>query len=427
MLVDSDVVLQATEKLKPEYFYMTENQKIFEVMLNLNMLNEPIDIITVKNALEKNDILDKIGGLSYLTDLTLRNSVLANTSSYIKIIFEKYKLREIIKTGTKISELGYEQEDPEQIIDLVEKEIFDLGKEENKNSYTKLKDVIIQTFEELEELSNRDSNIVGVPTGFVDLDYKTTGLKGSSLIVLAARPGMGKSALALNIATAAATEYNTPTLIFNMEMSKIELTKRIISSEAMIDNKNMNTGKMSADEMQRMGIAGAKLGKAEIFIDDTPGINIMEIRSKARRAKLEKNIGLIVIDYLQLIEPAGRKNGTREQEISEISRALKKLAMELDIPIIALSQLSRSAEKGDKGKRPMLSDLRESGAIEQDADMVWFIYRDDYYDKESEKRNIAEIIIAKNRGGSVGTIELLWMGNFTKFENLGERDDEERF
>ena len=238
---------------------------------------------------------------------------------------------------------------------------------------------------------------------------------------------MGKSALAINIATNAALKNGIGSVIFNLEMSKVELTKRILSSEAMVDNKNINTGTMNADEMARLGMAGKLLSNAQIYIDDTPGINIMEIRAKARRLKLEKNIGLIVIDYLQLIEPVGRRNGTREQEISEISRALKKLAMELDIPIIALSQLSRSAEKGEKGKRPMLSDLRESGAIEQDADMVLFIYRDDYYDKETEKRNIAEIILAKNRGGSVGTVELLWMGNFTKFENLGDRDDEERF
>lgn len=427
MLVDNDIVMEAVEKIRPEYFYMPDNKMIFEAMLELSMANEPVDIITVKNVLEKKNIFSKVGGIEYLTELSLSNAILSNISSYIDIIIEKFKLREIIKTGVKISELGYGQENPGQIIDLVEKEIFNLAKDESKEQYMVLKDIMVETFRELQELSTRDNSIVGVPTGFMDLDYKLSGLKGSSLIILAARPGMGKSALAINIATQAALKFNVPSLIFNMEMSKVELAKRILSSEAMVDNKNINTGKMSVDELERITVAGGKLSEAPIYIDDTAGINIMEIRAKARKLKLEKNIGLIVIDYLQLIEPMGKKNATREQEISEISRALKKLAMELNIPIIALSQLSRSAEKGDKGKRPMLSDLRESGAIEQDADMVLFIYRDDYYDKESEKKNVAEIIVAKNRSGSVGTVELLWMGNFTKFENMGEIQDEERF
>lgn len=427
MLVDNDIVMEAVEKIRPEYFYMPDNKMIFEAMLELSMANEPVDIITVKNVLEKKNIFSKVGGIEYLTELSLSNAILSNISSYIDIIIEKFKLREIIKTGVKISELGYGQENPGQIIDLVEKEIFNLAKDESKEQYMVLKDIMVETFRELQELSTRDNSIVGVPTGFIDLDYKLSGLKGSSLIILAARPGMGKSALAINVATQAALKFNVPSLIFNMEMSKVELAKRILSSEAMVDNKNINTGKMSVDELERITVAGGKLSEAPIYIDDTAGINIMEIRAKARKLKLEKNIGLIVIDYLQLIEPMGKKNATREQEISEISRALKKLAMELNIPIIALSQLSRSAEKGDKGKRPMLSDLRESGAIEQDADMVLFIYRDDYYDKETEKKNIAEIIVAKNRSGSVGTVELLWMGNFTKFENMGEIQDEERF
>lgn len=427
MLVDKDIVLEAIEKIKPEYFYMPDNKAIYSAMLSLNLENEPVDIITVKNVLEKENIFDKIGGLDYLTELTNSTPIISNATNYINIIIEKYKLREIIQTGTQITELGYSNEDATQIVDLVEKKIFDLAKSEEKDSYKQIKDILAETFLELEKQAERGSAIVGVPSGFIDLDHRTTGFKGSSLIVLAARPGMGKSALAINIATNAALKNGIGSVIFNLEMSKVELTKRILSSEAMVDNKNINTGTMNADEMARLGMAGKLLSNAQIYIDDTPGINIMEIRAKARRLKLEKNIGLIVIDYLQLIEPVGRRNGTREQEISEISRALKKLAMELDIPIIALSQLSRSAEKGEKGKRPMLSDLRESGAIEQDADMVLFIYRDDYYDKETEKRNIAEIILAKNRGGSVGTVELLWMGNFTKFENLGDRDDEERF
>ena len=325
-----------------------------------------------------------------------------------------------------MQKLSYDSKDPKDIIDLVEKEVFDLGKDETNNSLERINKIIIDTFIELDELNKAGSNIVGVPSGFIDLDRRTTGFKKSSLIILAARPGMGKSALANNIATNAAIRYNIPTLIFNLEMSKNELVKRMLASEALVDNTNLNTGRISTDEMERLSVAGDELSEAEIYIDDTAGIDIMNIRAKARKLKIEKNIGLIVVDYLQLIEPAGRRNSTREQEISEISRSLKKLAMELNIPIIALSQLSRSAEKGET-RRPMLSDLRESGAIEQDADMVLFIYRDDYYNKETDNPNTAEIIIAKNRGGQLSTVQLLWMGSFTKFENYGDRDEEERF
>lgn len=426
MLVDKDATLETTGILKPEFFYSGENQIVYTAMVTLSTNGIPIDIITVKNELEKMGKFEKIGGYEYLSNLTEEVSITSNLENYIEVVLSKYKLRQIIQTAVKMQKLSYDSKDPKDIIDLVEKEVFDLGKDETNNSLERINKIIIDTFIELDELNKAGSNIVGVPSGFIDLDRRTTGFKKSSLIILAARPGMGKSALANNIATNAAIRYNIPTLIFNLEMSKNELVKRMLASEALVDNTNLNTGRISTDEMERLSVAGDELSEAEIYIDDTAGIDIMNIRAKARKLKIEKNIGLIVVDYLQLIEPAGRKNSTREQEISEISRSLKKLAMELNIPIIALSQLSRSAEKGET-RRPMLSDLRESGAIEQDADMVLFIYRDDYYNKETDNPNTAEIIIAKNRGGQLSTVQLLWMGSFTKFENYGDRDEEERF
>lgn len=283
--------------------------------------------------------------------------------------------------------------------------------------YTPIKDVLVGTFAELEKLYNQKGYITGVETGFTDLDYKTSGFHKSDLIIIAARPAMGKSAFAINLATHAATNSNTPVVIFNLEMSKEQVANRILCSEAMVDSNKIRTGKIDDNEWIKLANASGRLAEAPIYIDDTPGISIMEIRARCRKLKLERDIGLVVIDYLQLVQGSGKKNASREQEISEISRSLKILAKELDIPVIALSQLSRGAEKRDD-KRPMLSDLRESGAIEQDADIVMFLYRDDYYNEDSEKKNIAEVILAKHRGGSTGTVELLWLGNYTKFANI---------
>lgn len=296
---------------------------------------------------------------------------------------------------------------------------------QNKGSkgFTPIKDVLVGTFAELERLYNQKGYITGVETGFTDLDYKTSGFHKSDLIIIAARPAMGKSAFAINIATHAAVNNNVPVVIFNLEMSKEQVANRILCGEAMVDSNKIRTGKIDDNEWIKLANASGRLAEAPIYIDDTPGISIMEIRARCRKLKLEKDIGLVVIDYLQLVQGSGKKNNSREQEISEISRSLKILAKELDIPVIALSQLSRGAEKRDD-KRPMLSDLRESGAIEQDADIVMFLYRDDYYNEDSEKKNIAEVILAKHRGGSTGTVELLWLGNYTKFANIEKYRDE---
>ena len=304
-----------------------------------------------------------------------------------------------------------------------EKKIFDLMQDKNQKGYSAIKDVLVDSFNQLEELYNRKQHITGVPTGFADLDYRTAGLHGSELILIAARPAMGKSAFVLNIATNAAVRAKAPVVIFSLEMSKEQMVNRILCSEAMVDSNKVRTGKIDDDDWAKLAGAIGPLSESQIFIDDTPGISVMEIRAKCRKLKLEKNIGMVVIDYLQLIQGSNRKGGSREQEISEISRSLKILAKELNVPVIALSQLSRAVEQRPD-HRPMLSDLRESGAIEQDADIVMFLYRDDYYNEDSDRKNVAEVIIAKHRGGSTGTVELGWLGSYTKFVNLERRFDD---
>ena len=366
---------------------------------------------------------DKIGGFEYLTELPEKVPTTANVTKYIKIVEEKASLRNLIKTANEIIELGYDQtEDVDDIMENAEKKIFDVMQDKNTSGYTPIKDILVDSFTELEELYNKKQHITGVPTGFVDLDYRTAGLHNSELILVAARPAMGKSAFALNIAVNAALKAKTPVAIFNLEMSKEQLVNRILCSEAMVDSNKIRTGKLEEEDWNKLAEAIGPLSETGIYIDDTPGISMMEIRAKCRKLKLEKNIGLVVIDYLQLIQGNNRRNGSREQEISEISRSLKILAKELNVPVIALSQLSRAVEQRPD-HRPMLSDLRESGAIEQDADIVMFLYRDDYYNEDSEKKNIAEVIIAKNRSGSTGSVDLGWLGSYTKFVNLEKRFD----
>ena len=420
MLLDKDAVALALETLKPEDFYREENKLIFSAILNLYNTSEPVDLITVKEELISIGKFEVCGGLEYIADLPEKVPTTANVDQYIKIVEEKSILRNLIKTSNELVNLGYDQSlEVDEIIEKAEKSVFDLIKNRNQKGYIPIKDVLVETFAQLEKLYNQKEHITGVPTGFVDLDYKTAGFHGSELILVAARPAMGKTAFALNIATNVAVKANIPVAIFSLEMSKEQLVTRILSSETMIDSNKLKTGKMEEEDWIKLADGLAPLSESEIYIDDTPGISITEIRAKCRKLKLEKNMGLVVIDYLQLISGSGnRKNGSREQEISEISRSLKILAKELDIPVIAISQLSRAPEQRKDDHRPMLSDLRESGAIEQDADIVMFLYRDDYYNQDSEQKNIAEVILAKHRGGSTGTVELLWLGNYTKFANI---------
>ena len=424
MLTDKDAVISSIEVLKPDDFYREDNKAIYEAILNLYNRAEPIDIITVKAELESMGKFDQVGGLEYLAELPEKVPTTANAIKYIKIVEEKSTLRRLIKTANEIIDLGYNPtEEVDDIMEGAEKKIFNIMQDKSQKSYTPIKDALVESFTKLEELYNRKQHITGVPSGFTELDYRTAGFHGSELILIAARPAMGKTAFALNIATNAALKANVPVAVFSLEMSKEQLVNRILCSESMVDSNKVRTGKLDEEDWTKLAGTIGPLSEAEIYIDDTPGINIMEIRAKCRKLKLEKNIGMVVIDYLQLIQGSGKRSGSREQEISEISRSLKILAKELNIPVIALSQLSRAAEQRPD-HRPMLSDLRESGAIEQDADIVMFLYRDDYYNKDSEKKDIAEIIIAKHRGGSTGTVELLWLGSYTKFVNLEKRFDD---
>ena len=424
MLTDNDAVMAAVEVLKEDAFYREDNKIIYQAILNLYSKSEPIDIITLKDELESMGKFEQVGGFEYLASLPDKVPTTANVQKYIKIVEEKSVLRNLIKTANEIIELGYNPtEDVEDIMDGAEKKIFDIMQSKNTKSYTPIKDVLVESFTNLEKLYNQKQHVTGVPTQFYDLDDKTAGLHGSELILVAARPAMGKTAFALNIATNAALRANVPVAIFSLEMSKDQLVNRMLCSEAMVDSNKVRTGKLDEEDWTKLAEAIGPLSEAGVYIDDTPGISVMEIRTKCRKLKMEKNIGLVVIDYLQLISGSNKRNGSREQEISEISRSLKVLAKELNVPVIALSQLSRAVEQRDD-HRPMLSDLRESGAIEQDVDIVMFLYRDDYYNKESAEKDIAEVIIAKQRGGSTGTVKLYWMGNYTKFVNIERRFDD---
>ena len=408
MLTDKDAIMSAVETLKPEDFYREDNKIIYEAILNLYNRADPVDMKQ----------LEAVGGLEYIAQLPDKVPTTANVEQYIKIVEEKSALRALIKTANELISLGYDQtQDVEDILDSAERKIFDVIQNRNQKGYSAIKDILVDSFTQLEQLYNQKQHITGVPTGFADLDYITAGLHKSDLVIVAARPAMGKSAFALNLASNAAVRYNTPVAIFSLEMSKEQMTNRILCSEAMVDSNKVRTGKVEDDDWQKLAEASGNLSQAQIFIDDTPGISVMEIRAKCRKLKLEKNIGMVVIDYIQLVQGSNKRNGSREQEISEISRSLKILAKEINVPVIALSQLSRSVEQRPD-HRPMLSDLRESGAIEQDADIVMFLYRDDYYNPDTDKKNIAEVILAKHRGGSTGTVELLWLGNYTKFANL---------
>lgn len=418
MLTDQDAVIAAIEVLKEDDFYREDNKIIYTALLNIYNRAEPIDIITLKSELSSMGKLEAVGGLEYIAQLPDKVPTTANVERYVKIVEEKSMLRNLVKTANEIINLGYDEtENVEDIMDIAEKKIFDVMQRKNSKGYTSIKDILIDSFTQLENLYNQKGSITGVPSGFVELDRKTAGLHGSELILIAARPAMGKTAFALNIGTYAATRAGCPVAIFSLEMSKEQLANRILCSEALVDSNKVRTGELEDEEWGKLAQTSGELSTAEIYVDDTPGISVMEIRAKCRKLKLEKNIGLVIIDYLQLIQGSGKRGASREQEIAEISRSLKILAKELNVPVIALSQLSRAVE-GRPDHRPMLSDLRESGSIEQDADIVMFLYRDDYYNENSEKKNIAEVIIAKQRSGSTGTVELAWLGNYTKFANL---------
>ena len=418
MLVDKDAVIAGLEVLREEDFYREDDKAVFAAISSLYSKSEPVDLITVKKELTENGSFERIGGMEFIASLPGKVPTTTNVDRYIKIVEEQSMRRKLIQTSNELISLGYDDtEETERIIDLAEKRVMDLSQNSSNTGYSSIKDVLVSTFDELEKLFNQKGKISGITTGFVGIDRMTSGLHNSDLNIIAARRAMGKSAFAINIATNAA-KSGIPTVIFNLEMSKEQVVNRILASEAMVDSNKLRTGQLDDNDWMKLASASGILSEAPIYIDDTPGISIMEIRTKCRKLKMERDIGLVVIDYLQLVTASGKKNASREQEISEISRSLKILAKELNVPVIALSQLSRSAEKRQDDKRPMLSDLRESGAIEQDADIVMFIYREDYYNPDTPEKNVAEIIFAKHRGGSTGTVKLSWLGNYTKFLDI---------
>lgn len=417
-----DAMSSASEFLIPQDFYRPSHQRIFQVMMQLSDRGEPIDLLTVTNALNSSKLLEEVGGVSYLTELADAVPTAANISYYTKIVEEKSVLRRLIRTATDIVTESFNREDEiEDVLSEAEKNILDVSNRQNANAFKNIKDVLIDVYDNIEQLHEQTGDVTGIPTGFKDLDHITSGFQRNDLIIVAARPSVGKTAFALNVAQNVAIKTDENVAIFSLEMGADQLVSRMLCAEGNIDAQRLRTGNLETEDWTKLTMAMGSLSNAGIFIDDSPGIRVNEIRSKCRRLKQEHGLGMILIDYLQLIQGSGANaKENRQQEVSEISRSLKGLARELEVPVIALSQLSRGVEQR-QDKRPMMSDLRESGSIEQDADIVGFLYRDDYYDKESEKQNIIEIIIAKQRNGPVGTVELAFVKEYNKFVDLDHK------
>ncbi|NLX86792.1 MAG: replicative DNA helicase [Clostridiales bacterium] len=423
MLLDREAIISASEHIKPEDFYRDSHREIYEAIMELFDRGEPVDLVTLTEQLRQRNTLEAVGGVAFLTDLSSSVPTTANVVHYAKIIHEKSLLRKLIRVCGEISDKSFEaSEETVAIIEFAEKEIFDISQRRTSKGFTPLKDILVSSYNKIEELYNTKGKTTGVSTGFIDVDSKTSGLQKSDLILVAARPSMGKTAFALNIAQHAALKGGIPVAIFSLEMSKEQLVNRMICAEASIDSHKLRTGNLADEDWPRLAEAVSRLSKANIYIDDTPGITVAEMRSKCRRLKLERGLELVLIDYLQLMQGSGRAE-SRQQEISEISRSLKALAREMDCPVLAISQLSRAPEMRSE-HRPMLSDLRESGAIEQDADVVMFLYRDEYYHPDTEKKGIAEVILAKQRNGPTGTVELVWLDRFTKFADMAKFSEE---
>ncbi|HZG59115.1 MAG TPA: replicative DNA helicase [Anoxybacillus sp.] len=421
IFLDSAALTLASEVLVPEDFYRASHQKIFHAMLKVADRGEPVDLVTVTAELADAKVLEEVGGVSYLSELANSVPTAANVEYYARIVEEKSILRRLIRTATSIAQEGYTREDEvDDLLNEAEKKIMEVSQRKNTGAFQNIKDILVQTYDNIEMLHNRKGEITGIPTGFIELDRMTAGFQRSDLIIVAARPSVGKTAFALNIAQNVATKTNENVAIFSLEMSAQQLVMRMLCAEGNINAQNLRTGKLTPEDWGKLTMAMGSLSNAGIYIDDTPGIRVSEIRAKCRRLKQESGLGMVLIDYLQLIQGSGRNRENRQQEVSEISRSLKALARELEVPVIALSQLSRSVEQR-QDKRPMMSDIRESGSIEQDADIVAFLYRDDYYDKDSENKNIIEIIIAKQRNGPVGTVQLAFIKEYNKFVNLERR------
>lgn len=417
MIMDKDAIHAASEIVSKEDFYQSFYGIIFEAMVDLLNEDMPVDVITLQNRLKENDSPSEIRSLEYIRNIVAAVPTSANVKYYADIVKQKSVLRKIIKTTEGIAATCYEDKEKlEDILEKSEKEIFDIVQTRGAKEFTDIKDIVLKSIDSIEQAAKSQGSVTGIATGFYDLDYKTAGLQPSDLILIAARPSMGKTAFVLNIAEYVSLKQNIPTVIFSLEMSKDQLVKRILAMNSKVDSQSIRTGNLKSEEWAKLMESARVVGNSNLIIDDTSAISISELRSKCRKLKLERNLGLVVIDYLQLMSGSKRAE-SRQQEISEISRSLKALAREIDCPVIALSQLSRAVEQRPD-KRPMLSDLRESGAIEQDADVVMFIYRDEYYNHDTEDVGISEIIIGKQRNGPTGTVKLAWLSQFTKFANL---------
>jgi replicative DNA helicase len=423
IFLEPSALTVASEILIPEDFYRASHQKIFNAMLKLNDEGKVVDLVTVTEDLAAAKLIEDTGGVSYLSELASSVPTAANIEYYARIVEEKSLLRRLIRTATEIASDGYSREDEvEALLSEAEKNILAVAQRKNAGAFHNIKDVLVRTYDNIEQMHQRAGEITGLETGFIELDRMTAGFQRNDLIIVGARPSVGKTAFALNIAQNVAHKTGENIAIFSLEMGAEQLVMRLLCAEGNIDAQRLRTGSLTDDDWGKLTMAMGSLSNSGIFIDDTPGVRISDIRSKCRRLKQEHGLGMILIDYLQLILGSGRAGENRQQEVSEISRSLKQLARELQIPVIALSQLSRGVEQR-QDKRPMMSDIRESGSIEQDADIVAFLYRDDYYDKESENKNIIEIIIAKQRNGPTGTVSLAFVKEYNKFVNLETRYD----
>ncbi|HOW42259.1 MAG TPA: replicative DNA helicase [Candidatus Omnitrophota bacterium] len=421
MLIDDNAIGVAIETLESPVFYKDAHRRIYEVILSLYNNNKAVDLITLTDELKRLGFLEAVGGASFLTELVNSVPTAANINHYVSIVKEKSILRTLITNSTRIVSLCYDSDgNIVDVVDEAERLIFEISENKNKGSSVHLKDIVKSSIETIDRLYQKKAHVTGVPTGFVDFDMKTAGLQPSDLIIIAGRPSMGKSALALSMAEHAGVTSKIPVAVFSLEMSKEQLVQRMLCSHARVDANKVRTGYLAASDWPRLTAAAGKLSEAPIYIDDTPAISVMELRAKARRLKANYDIQLIVLDYLQLMRGASGME-SRQQEISEISRSLKALARELRVPIIGISQLSRAVESRTDHK-PQLSDLRESGAIEQDADVVVLILREEYYNPTPENKGIAEIIIAKQRNGPVGTVKLTFLSEYTRFENLTQSE-----
>jgi replicative DNA helicase len=426
LLLEKDALNKIVDVVRPEMFYKEGHKLIYEAVNELFQNSEPIDLLTVKNHLSTKGKLEVAGGIFYLTELTSKVASAANIEYHARVIAQKFLMRELIKIGDTIVHGAFDETtDVFELLDSSEQGLFSLSETNLRRKYQSMNDLVAKTLKDLESLTGNETGVTGVATGFTVLDQMTSGFHGSELIIVAARPAMGKTAFTLSMARNAAVKYGVPVAFFSLEMGATQLVQRLLCGEAEIDAQKMRTGRMEQREWQQLHSRIGALSKAPIYIDDTPALSIMDLRAKGRRLKAEKDIGMIIIDYLQLMQGNVKAGGNREQEIAGISRSLKELAKELDVPIIALSQLSRAVETRGGDKKPMLSDLRESGSIEQDADMVMFLYRPEYYglttyEDGSSTQGVAEVIIAKQRSGPVGDVRLRFINQYAKFTNLEE-------